>query len=208
MTKRCRNAVPQHWNNNQMCVVTAQITGAEAQIYDIIQICIVPINGMYEIDDTKPLFIANMQTRHNMIDRKYVKYRYNKCIDIMQSGIDPYFVADELEKWFEKIRVVDNRRIMPLSHNWPLIASHLVDWLGFDTFNYIFTHEYRDIIPSAIFCNDRAYWKMENYPFPKTILTYMANITKEDYSSKYDIMQQSLAIMRVYKKMFQQFIGA
>jgi len=208
MSKRCRNEVPPHWNNNQMCVVTAQLTGAEAQIYDIIQLCIVPLDGMYDIDSLKSPFIANIQSRHNMIDKKYVKHKYNRCINIMESGIDPFFVANELEKWFEKIRVVDNRRIMPLAHNWPLVASHLVEWLGFESFNYMFTHEYRDIIPSAIFCNDRSYWKMEDYPFPKTILTYMANITKEDYSLRYDIMQESIAIAKVYKKMMLHFVGA
>jgi len=207
MSKRCRNEVPQHWNNNQVCVVTAQFTGLEAQIYDIIQICIVPLDGFYEIDSTKQMFIASMQTRHNMIERKYVKYKYNKCIEIMQSGVDPYFTADELEKWFEKIRVVDNRQIMPLAYNWPLVASHLVDWLGFQTFNYIFSHEYRDIMPATIFCNDRAYWQMEDYPFPKTILTYMANVTKEDYSLRYDIMQQAIAISKIYKKMLIHYIG-
>ena len=208
MSKRCRNEVPQHWNNNRVCAITIQTTGREANLHDIIQICVVPVNGMYEVDSELKPFIVNLAPRRGILDRKYLGHRYNRCAEIMQSGVDPYFVAEEFEKWYENMRVVDNRRVMPLAHNWPFVASFLVDWLGYATFNYIFSHEYRDIIPSAIFCNDRAYWKMEDYPFPKTILTYMANITKEDYSRRYDIMMEALAIIKIYKKMFNQFIGA
>lgn len=208
MSKRCRNEVPQHWNNNLVCAITIQTTGAEANLHDLVQICIVPLDGMYEPSAEKQPFIVNMQARRNIIDKKFLKGRYTPCLDIMSNGIDPYFTAEELEKWFERNRVVDNRRIMPLSHNWPFVASFLLDWLGYETFNYLFSHEYRDIIPAAIFCNDRSYWKMEDYPFPKTVLTYMANMTKEDYRTKYDIMVKALAISRIYKKMFQHFVGA
>jgi hypothetical protein len=197
-----------HLNDNILCVVTAFLTGPDHQRDDILQICVAPLDKQFKIDSTIIPFIANMQPRRGNCDKDWLGNDFCKLADILKIGVDPFFVLDEFEKWFVKCNLTGLKCIMPLAYNWPLIRSFLIDWMGIEAFNLYFDYRYRDLLTASIYCNDRAYWHGEDYPYPKHNLTYICNQCGVNYTKREDIMQQSMAIAACYKQMMNAWVGA
>lgn len=196
-----------HLNDNLLCAVTAFLTGPDYQRDDIIQICITPLDKFYEVHSEIVPFFADMKMRRKNIDKNWLGHDFGKIEAIETRGIDPYYVADALEVWFERYRVREHKLIMPLAYNWVLIRGFLIDWLGFETFNNIFDYRYRDIMPASIYCNDRAYWHSEDYPYPKHDFVYLCNVCNVDYVKANDTMQQSMAVAKCYKSMMKVYVS-
>lgn len=194
-----------HLNNNVLCTVTIQTSGEDYTEHDIIQLCICPMDHRLYVDPDPRMrpFIINLRPRRFCFDSEYIKE--NKYNEIIQHGVDPFDAIDALVKWFEYIRLRQNKKIMPLAFNWPFVSSFLKDWLMAD-FDYIFDHQYRDLLSFATLLNDRnIYNLMQSVPYPKTRLSYLASQCKIDYNKNYDIMRQAIAIMKVYKHMLGVF---
>jgi hypothetical protein len=197
----------EHLNDNRLCIVTAFLTGPDAQQNDIIQICIVVLNNNFDIDKESLPFIANMEPRRGIINKDYLGNKYKECINILQTTADPYLVADKLDEWFKKNMLKETKKIMPLAYNWALISRFIIDWLGIECFNQYFDYRYRDVLPATLYCNDRAYTKVEAYPFPKHHLSYIASSLKVDYTAAQDKMLEVIAISKIYQKMMHTFVG-
>ncbi|HPT70866.1 MAG TPA: hypothetical protein PLE74_01130 [Candidatus Cloacimonadota bacterium] len=196
-----------HLNDNLLCVVTTFLTGPDHQRDDILQICITPLDRFLKVDGSIAPFIATMNPRRGNCDKDWLGNDFSKMEQLIRNGIDPDFVQDQLEKWFVKYRIRETKLIMPLAYNWALSRSFLIDWLSIDSFNGYFDYRYRDIMTASIYCNDRAYWHEEDYPYPKHNLTYICNQCGVDYKKSNDIMQQSMAIAACYRQMMGVFIG-
>lgn len=195
-----------HLNDNLLCVIAAQTSGPNAELDDIVQFCCVPVDYNLEVADSPSVFIVNLQMRRGGIDEKFV--RSSKILDIVSTGIDPYTALDVFVNWFESAKKNDTRKIQPIAYNWAFISRFLIDWMGIETFNYIFDYRYRDLIPMALYCNDRSSLKLENsYPYPKQTLTYICNVSDVTYTVHNDILQQAQSILKCYKKSMHKYIG-
>lgn len=197
-----------HLNNDLLCVVTGFMTGRDYLKDDLIQICVVPVNRDFEISATVPLFEAKMKPRRMGVDAEYTNSsKLNSMKNIVNMGNDPFDVLDAFDRWFETHKKKDNKRLTAIAYDWPLLSSFIRDWVGSETFNEYFNHEYRDIISTSIYCNDRAYWHGEDLPYPKQKLSYMASQLKVDYNASYDIMREARATAQIYKKLLKEYIS-
>jgi len=197
-----------HLNSDLLCVVTGFLTGRDYLKDDIVQVCIVPLDKKLNISSTVPLFEAKMRPRRNGIDSNYLRStKINEYNTIIKQAVDPFTVADLFDNWFELNKLKDNKQLVALAYDWPLLSSFLKDWLGCETFNDYFSREYRDLMPTSLYCNDRAYWHNEDYPYPKQKLSYMASQLKIDYSARYDIMLEAKATAEIYKKMMSEYVS-
>ena len=196
-----------HLNDNLLCVVSAFITGRNPEEYDILQICIAPLNNHFKIDPTIPPFFATLQPRRWKCDKEWLGLRFSNVSECMKIGVDPYFVTDELNKWFQKHRITDSKLIMPLAYDWAVLRSFLIDWLGIENFTQTFDYRYRDLIPATLFCNDKAYNHSEDYPIPKHHMSYICSQLGVDWGTRWDCMRQAVAIAECYRKLQSVWMG-
>lgn len=198
-----------HLNDNLLCVVSAFITGPDWQRDDILQICIAPLNHHFVIDSAIPPFFATLQPRRWGCDKEWLgRPRFCMVAPLIKQGIDPYFVSDELDKWFCKYRLRDVKKIMPIAYDWALLRGFLIDWLGLENFTQTFDYRYRDLLPATLFANDKAYHHSEDYPIPKHHLSYICSQLGVEWGGQWDCMRQAVAISQCYKRLQSTWMGA
>src|SRR2546423_4253302 len=147
--------------SNCLCVVEIFTTGLNPNKHDIIEICVLPVNG--ELKPHKgviPFYttVAPRESRKDNIDFSDLPYGVNKerIFDASVRGVEYYSVADRFDIWIQKLKLKHNKKIAPLAHDWLKKREFLIDWLGVETFDQYFDYRYRDLIPAATFANDCA----------------------------------------------------
>jgi DNA polymerase III epsilon subunit-like protein len=73
-------------------------------------------------------------------------------------------------EWFEKLKLAQYKRIIPIAQNWPFDRAFLTAWLGRLTYEMIFDRHFRDTMALAASYNDIADLRGERIPFPKISL--------------------------------------
>jgi hypothetical protein len=189
-----------HFNSNLLCTVTATLTGPRHIENDIVDICICPVNHDFTVSADFPIFYGILEPRRDgVLDTGYCPR--NKYEELMKYAQNPYDVSDQLVRWFDKIKLREGKKIMPLAYNWPVLSKFLLDWLGELDFEYVFDHQYRDLLSMATFLNDRKVWNFQLAAYPKTKLSYLASQCKVQYKKHDPVTQEGLAIMQIYKQM-------
>lgn len=195
-----------HLNGHLMCVVDVETTGERPGFHDLIQICVLPVD--YKLDPWKEFvpFYTNLQLKRpeNISEEASMKSRV-KASEAQLNGLDPYRGADLFEEWFEKLKLAPGKRIVPLAHNWPFDRGFIIDWLGEENFRQFFDGRYRDTMVSAAFCNDRADFMIEPYPYPKINLEYLATVMKIPHERAHDALGDCITTLEVYKQMIKRF---
>jgi len=179
-----------HWVNNLFAAVDIDVTGKDG---DIVGICMAIVNTNLQLDPRMiPLQIEMYSDKEPiLITRKLLK-RYNNL------GISQGQGRGNLVKWFESLNLKENRRIIPLSYNWPFKRAFLADWLGLD-FDYIFDSRYRDIMCLASCMNDRAYQHLYDIPYTKVDLNRLANNFNLIHPT--DLGMRVFTIIKLYRYM-------
>ena len=158
-----------HFNSNIPCVVTTRA----ANRFEISSLVVIPLNTGLQIHKEIP--ICDMLFR---VEEKGVLT--TKEWDLTQRhGIDVHTAALLFEKWYAKLNLRSNKRILPVSFNWPLHYARILQWLDYDgegvpfMFDF-FSHMYRDILPIALYWSEVAELNDEVPPFPAPNLTNIA----------------------------------
>lgn len=195
-----------HLNGHVMCVVDTETSGLIAGHHDLIQVCVLPIDAKLEVRrDIVPFYTGLQLKRPENIDPELKIGSKMKLAEAQTNGLDPYRAADFFEEWFEKLKLPPGKRIIPLAHNWPFDRAFLVDWLGNENFNQFFDSRYRDSMVSANFCNDRADFMNEPYPYPKVNLSYLAAVLKIPHERAHDALGDCVVTLETYKRMIRGF---
>jgi hypothetical protein len=163
-----------------------------------------PVDWNINCHPTIMPFSAHMQMRRSSIDKDWIGREANKVLDCLKKGLDPYDVADMLERWKDK-HLPPQKKIVPLCYDWPFIYSFLFDWLGGETMGYLFQTKVRDVLVTANYLNDRADYKMLGLPYPKPEdFTYLAQTCEADYKKTMDIKKECLAVIKIYNHQLKQ----
>lgn len=196
----------QHLNGDRLCAIDIETTGTDCTKHDIIQICILPLTGLIKPDPESMPFIMDLIPRRvENIEEAAMKVHKKKLCDIMQRGCEYYFAADLFMEWFDRLKMPPGKRIQPLACNWVFEYGFLKDWLGPATFDLCFDARYRDVMTAAIYCNDRANWRHEHYPYPKVNLEYLALKHNVLRTMKHDAIDDARVTAEVYRLQVQQF---
>jgi hypothetical protein len=195
-----------HLNYNAFCSIMIETTGDNGREHDIVEICVVLLDNFAKPSPTAIPFTMQIQPfRPENIDYDQMNISKVKLKEIMINGVEPSLAADRLAEWFYELGLKRNKRIIPLTHDWPRCSEFLKTWLGYYNYNSIFGHEYRDLQAMCWQINDRKNFSYRPYPFPKTDMAYIANQCKVDYTVKMDVMEKTIRLPEIYKRILMHF---
>lgn len=140
---------------------------------------------------------------HNLDWPSEEDYREAKLQEAIKSGVDKYVAAELLEEWFEKLGLPDYKKIMPIAHNWVFDRSFLYEWLGHETFEYVFHPHYRDTMVAALYQNDCATLQNGELPFGRVALTAICSNLGIEYDPTcvHEALYDCSLTAKAYKKM-------
>lgn len=194
-----------HLNRHIICAIDTETTGLEPFYNDLIQIAILPADMDLKPDkDILPFHCLIKPRRPENITWETLKPSMQGLIrKAMIEGFDADVAADLLNEWFEKLPIPENKRILPLGHNWAFDQAYVRDWLGQHNYEYMFDGRYRDTQVVSQFLNDVADAQVENYPFPKCGLQYLVTCLKLDFdpTKGHDAFYDALKTLEVYRTM-------
>lgn len=195
----------QHLNSNALCAIWVETTGADPRKCDIVEICIMLVdNFIRHSQKMMPYYQQITPYRPENIDFETSSFPRAKLIEITRTGLDPSMAADRLEEWHQELDLPHGKKIIPLTFNWPNVREYLHTWLQFNTFNSIFSHQYRDVMSTALHINDCKNQQARQYPYPRPdIFTYLCNMHDIEVSSSCDVMVKCLKLIDLYRAMLQ-----
>lgn len=212
--------IMEHLNDNILCVVDVETTGPRPRYHDIIEVCILPLNNKLKPDPTILPFTMNLiPMRKDNIDeealriqRKYMDraskdkicWQRDRLINVTLKGCEPTRAADLFVEWWENLKLITFKRIMPIAHNWVFDRDFIIDWLGEETFDMCFDPRYRDTMCMSLYDNDIASWHVEPFPFPKNNLAYLCSQLGVDRNQAHTALDDCVATAECYRKMVTQ----
>lgn len=123
-------------------------------------------------------------------------------LNILAKSIDPDDAVDHFENWFtNKVKLDFGKKLMPLAYDYAKQRPFIVDWLGPNIYDHIFSPQYRDILPAALLENDKADFQCRYFPFAKTNLQYLCSASKVERLRPHNLMQDCMVIAEVYRRM-------
>lgn len=185
-------------NSNSLCAISIETTGEVPGEHDLIELCIMLLDE--KLDPFLKISPFYCFLKPKRPDNAEKRYKREKLCKAQLEGLDPDFAADFLGEWFAKLNMPRFKKIMPLTHNWPLVRDFLVDWLGQRNFNHYFDYRYRDLLPTAIYENDAAEFRVEQFPYPKVFFQFLCSCTRTERRKPHDTFSECRIMAEVYKK--------
>jgi DNA polymerase III epsilon subunit-like protein len=192
----------QHLNGNLLCAIDVETTGLRVRHHEIWQIAILPLGP-----DIRPLkqyvpFYQNLKVQcPENIDPDALEVSKTRFADMQLRALDPFDAADLLETWFERLKLPIKKKILPLAQNWVFDREFIREWLGIETFDYIFHHRARDAMVAALFMNDLADHKNIHVPYPIVSLKELGYRLHVKNEKPHDALQDCITTAEVYRKM-------
>lgn len=193
-----------HLNGHLLAAIDIETTGVIVGKHDILQLCVLPLGP--DLKPSKLLMPFNMrfQPKHpEDADQAALAVSKTKLIDAIRFGCDPWSAVDRFGEWFQKLKLPEKKKIVPLGHNFSGIDKPMImDWLGGPlSYDEFFRSDHRDTMTAALFTNDQAELVSEPIPFPKYNLPYLANILGVSHESAHDALGDCLTTAEVYRRM-------
>lgn len=204
-------AVPlsmQHWNGDQIAAIDTETTGTDAEMHELIQIAIVPLDS--EFKPRQGILPFNIYLRPDypeLADKEAMSINKIAFSELARRGFDREKAKDLLFRWYEQLNLpmkkYGQRRctLIPLGQNYVFDYSFIIKWLGNEMYYSIFSPFYRDTMRTALILNDLYGYRAEKIPFPKVNLKYLASQLKVETYPSHDALQDCLATAAVYRRM-------
>jgi hypothetical protein len=191
------------WNtaylsNNRLCAISIKTTGPDSRKNELVQICCFPLNSQFNLARDVVPYYTDIKPLKSGYDHKYLKKEH--YINLLNCTQTPQTAAELFDKWMEnKIKLSEDKKLLPVCYNWPLIRPFIKNWLGNENFNYYFHERFRDILPIALYCNDYYDSIGRDVPYLKTILRAMAKRLHVEYHRHNECILQCKTISEIYK---------
>jgi len=193
---------------NLVCAVDTETTGLDPRKHDIIQIAILPLGPDLKPNKSYMPFNMHLKPGHpENIDPRAMKVNKIDLNWIMQHGVDPFQAADLLEEWFAKLNLPMYKRILVLGQNYCFDRGFILEWLGPQTYEYIFHYHYRDAMIAAMYINDRAASYGEKPPFNGISLNKLCNVLKVENIYAHDALEDCKMVAECYRLMLRTYAG-
>ena len=184
---------------NLLCSIDVETTGLDESIHEIWEISIIPVNFNLEVDKTRPIFDLIMcpedldsdKLKLSKVNREYIE----------EHGVDHETGCDLFLKWFKKLGLKEQRRIVPLAHNWKFDSKFIQKWLGRDTYDLLIDGRHRDTLSLAIGINDAHELAGLGIPFPKLNLTFLCHILNIPLTRAHRALEDASATIELYRKL-------
>lgn len=201
MTKKLFPPQMTHVNMNLLCAIELLTTGIDPNVHDICEVALIPLNNRIQIADEVPPLCIQMVPWNVEPGKKY-RLKRDTLLQYAQNGVPPTTGASIFEAWFDDLPFTRrNHKIMPLAYNWPMKRLFIEKWLGHHHCRKFFHLQYRDILSTGIYLNDRDTFRNEFPKHPKVTLAYLGNCREVEVDERTDPMEKCLAIAEIYKRM-------
>ena len=195
-----------HLNGHLLCTIDTETTGTDPRKHEIIQIAVIPLDGLLDPDGKRVPFILDLKPEKlENIEPSAMDCNRRELAQLILTGVDQYRAADLFVEWFEKQKLGYNKRIMPLGANWPFDREMIKEWLGPKTFDLCFDGQYRDVQTVATYLNDLASIRGLPYPYPKINLGYLCNQLRIERLNSHDAVDDARVTAECYKNLLKQF---
>ncbi len=193
-------------NGHLLCAIDTETTGSRPGFHDIIQIAVIPLDGMLEPDSQRLPFLLDLcPKRPQNAETGAMDCNKRELAELVLKGVDADRAADLFVDWFEDQKLGFNKRIMPLGANWPFDKSMITEWLGPKTFELLFDSQYRDTMSTATFLNDLAAIRGLPFPYPKVSLSYLCNIFRIERTKSHDAVDDARVTAECYRNLLKQY---
>ena len=191
-----------HLNGHIICAIDVETTGLNPYEHEIVEITFLPLDSNFKARKDVPIFDIRMKPENEeAIDWDAFKVTKIDFYKLMETGLDKYDAAELFIEWFEKLRLAENKRIMPLAHNWQFDSGFIKAWLGPKNFHFHIDGRNRDTMCTALALNDRADRKSEPEPFPKVNLSYLCNKLNVPHERAHSALGDCVATAELYKEL-------
>lgn len=195
----------QHLNSNLLCTVCTDMTGPDPNVHELIEICLLPLDKFLQPHPEILLYNIRMAPLNKEdINYGYCRLGRDEIARAVLSGIDQHKGADLLDQWFDQLQMNRDKKIIPVSHTWPIHRERLINWLGYANFARIFSEDYRDPRICAHFLNDKAACSSQVVPFSKQDFRWLAkvlDITSLEHNR--NCVEDCRQLAEIYKRMLQ-----
>ena len=200
-----------HWNGDQVAAIDTETTGLNPFYHEMIQFAIIPLDSNFNPrKDVLPLCLNLKPDHPERASPEALKVNGLSLTHMCNNGLDREKAADLFEEWVEKLQLPFTpsgirKKVCPLGQNYGFDRGFILDWLGYERYDDIFTYYSKDTAAVASFMNDRAAMHHEKVPFAKNNLLWLANTYQiEGYNMAHDALQDALACSKVYKCMVER----
>lgn len=194
-----------HFNENMAAGIAIKTTGPDPDIHEIMQICVFPLTSKFELSKKIIPFYTDIRPVKDEAD--FMLNKSNLSDDKLKSIFEnvqdiPQLVAEQFDRWMEnKIKLRFSKKLLPVVYNWAYIKPFIRNWLGPINFNSYFSHEYRDLMSAALYCNDYSDINNHEVIYPKVSLQYITNRLHIDYNRFDDTILIVKSICESYRAM-------
>ncbi len=199
----------QHFNSNRLVVVAIKTTGDDSKKHELASICIFPMNSNYTLSKEIIPFYCDIKPIKRPFGMELGKglLTKEKYFEICETALMPQATAELFDRWMEnKIRLIEGKKLIVLSYNWAAKKNFIKNWLGTTNFNSYFSHEYRDIMSTALFCNDYADVNCQQIPYAKIVLSYLAKVLRVPYDRRDETILHCKAMVEIYREMMRSIV--
>lgn len=188
-------------NHNLLAAVDIETTGLIAGYHDMVQICVLPLNGDIEPYDGLSPFYHKIKPLHpERIDSEAMKINGLNLEELMVCP-EPHQVADYFADWVDSLGLPLGKRIAYLTQNAPFDIAFMKLWLGATGFDNFFMRRGRDTMFTAQALNDRAAFQGNTLPFTGVGLKDLTHTFGIQFDNHHDALADCIATAKVYKEL-------
>lgn len=190
-----------HLNGNILAAVDVETTGFIAGFHDIWQVAVLPLDSEIRPAPTTPFYVDIKIKRPENVDPKAIKLNRTDFYQRQLRAYDPFDAADMFDEWVQALKLPFHKGICPLASNWTFDKSFIVEWLGHETYNQLFSPWVRDTMVAATFENDIADRRGDKIEYPKVGLSSLSGRLKVKNEKAHDALQDCITTAEVYRRM-------
>lgn len=166
-----------HLNGNLLAAIDTETTGIDPTTHEIIEIAIIPLtHALKPHPNIIPFSLKLKPDKPENIDYAAMSCNKAELMQLLLNGVAQATAADMLDRWFASIGLGENKRLVPVGHNYTSFDRLFInEWIGKANYAHIFDFHDRDTFIIAQYLNDRSWFVNEKPPFPKQGLSYVAS---------------------------------
>lgn len=144
-----------NWKGNRPAAIDFETTGLEAGRHEIIQVAVVVLNDDLTVDESVAPFVENIRPEHPERSDPAAMATNGLDLEDLQQYEPADVVAEWLLRWFEGLRLLEGRKLVPVAHNWAFESAFLDQWLGAPLKERVFHYHARDTAAVVGYLRDR-----------------------------------------------------
>jgi DNA polymerase III alpha subunit (gram-positive type) len=198
-----------HLNSNLLCVMDCETNGLDPDEHEMWQLCILPLDSNLEPSRKFPFFNILMKIDTSIIDYDIRVFSTNKqrIAQAQQVGFTQSEGAIQFLDWFDRLKLIPGKKIVPLGHNVKFDIGFVTRWLGQDAYEACFDYHVHDTFATIAYLNMQASFRNEPIPFPKWQLTGLASRLGISTEGAHDALIDCQITAKCYKQLMNHYQG-